>query len=71
MGREGQRTGAYEEVLRKAANSSPFSVFVDPLGVKKGLYRLDGGAVRTLPIADVERKRRELTNQTNGEAEKF
>lgn len=50
----------YEEILKQATAYPPISRFVDVDGVVKGLYRIDGNRVRTLPIADVERKQREI-----------
>ena len=51
----------YNEILNQATLYPPISVFKDTSGVLLGIYRLDGGKVRTLPVNDVERKRMELT----------
>ena len=50
----------YEKLLEQAVKYPPISVFTDPGVGEKGLYRVEGNAVRTFYVADVERKRKEL-----------
>lgn len=64
------RSAAYEEVLRQAVVYPPIMVYDDPFEGRLGVYRLNGGKVRTLPVADVERKRRELIILMREQSEK-
>jgi len=60
----------YERKLEQATKFPAIDVSMDTTeGCLMGLYRLDGGRVRALPVADVERKRRELKERAKSTSE--
>ena len=69
-GRDNQRA-SYEEILHQAVMYPPISIYEDPTIGMVGIYRLHAGRVRSLPVADVERKKRELLNILREQREKL
>lgn len=68
--RGNQRSVAYEEILHQAVMYPPISVYEDPTIGMVGIYRLHAGKVRSLPVADVERKKQELLALLRAQREK-
>jgi len=59
----------YEKLLEQATVYPPISIFTDYGNEKRGIYRVDGNAVRTFLVSEVERKRKELKQQQGEQGE--